>query len=78
MTPRPKSKQPTKDSVVTVRLDPTLRGQMEALRVKDGMPFAEQIRRALEAFLEGKKVRPKPVAAKDAARIGRARIERLL
>jgi uncharacterized protein (DUF4415 family) len=55
---RPKAEKPLKD-VVTVRLDAQLSADMEALRERDGIPFSEQIRRALHMFLESKGIRRK-------------------
>jgi hypothetical protein len=46
MTPR--------DRVVTFRPDPDLFAAMEALRTGIGVPYSEQIRRALRAWLESK------------------------
>ena len=59
MTPRPKSAKPTKARLTTLRIDEETRLQMDALRERDGIPYSEQIRRALEQFLELKGVRPK-------------------
>jgi hypothetical protein len=56
---RPKSTTPIKDSVVTVRFDQELYDDMTALRDRDGMPFSEQIRRALDMFLQAKGIRRK-------------------
>jgi hypothetical protein len=61
MTPRPKSKGPTKDALTTFRLGYDMYQSMLALRERDGMPFSVQIRRALEVFLKQKGVwRAKP------------------
>ena len=44
--------------VTTFRIDDELLAQMEALKERDGIPFSEQIRRALRMFLESKGVAP--------------------
>jgi hypothetical protein len=59
MAARPKSTKPLKENIATFRVDEDTHQQMLALRERDGMPFAVQIRRALERFLEEKGVRPK-------------------
>jgi len=41
-----------KERAVTVRLEADLAGRMDALRVRYGTPFSEQIRRALKTWLE--------------------------
>ena len=46
----------TKARVVTFRPDQEDLEAMEALRVRDGIPFSEQIRRALKAWLTEKGV----------------------
>ena len=46
MTPR--------DKVITFRPDNDTFEAMEGLRERDGVPFSEQIRRALRAWLESK------------------------
>lgn len=43
-----------KDKVLTFRPDEEVYTAMSALREKDGVPFSEQIRRALRAWLESK------------------------
>jgi hypothetical protein len=48
MTPREK--------VLTFRPDADVHDAMQALRERDGVPFSEQIRRALRAWLEMKGV----------------------
>jgi hypothetical protein len=40
-----------KERVVTFRPDEDILEAMEALRERDGMPFSEQVRRALRGFL---------------------------
>lgn len=52
MTPREK--------VLTFRPDADTFDAMEALREREGVPFSEQIRRALRAWLEGKGVMKPP------------------
>ena len=47
------------DKVTTFRLDDDLLKDMEALRERDGIPFSEQIRRALRMWLETKGVSQK-------------------
>ena len=42
------------DRVVTFRPDEDLLAAMEALKGRDGIPYSEQIRRALRAWLEQK------------------------
>jgi len=42
--------------VATFRVDEDLLEGMEQLRARDGMPFSEQIRRALRPWLESKGV----------------------
>jgi Arc/MetJ-type ribon-helix-helix transcriptional regulator len=42
--------------VTTFRVDPDVEKAMEALRERDGIPLSEQIRRALRAWLESKRV----------------------
>lgn len=44
------------DKVITFRPDNDTFDAMEFLRDRDGVPFSEQIRRALRAWLESKKV----------------------
>lgn len=44
------------DRVLTFRPDADTYEAMEALRERDGVPFSEQIRRALRAWLESKDV----------------------
>lgn len=44
----------TKDTVLTFRPDPQVHAAMQALREDEGVPFSEQIRRALRAWLESK------------------------
>lgn len=64
---------PTKDTVVSVRLDVVLHERMAALKARDGIGYAEQIRRALDDFLKGKGFPEK----KKPVNVGRARVERL-
>lgn len=45
-----------KARVVTFRPDDEDLAAMEALKARDGMPYSEQIRRALKAWLESKGV----------------------
>ena len=45
-----------RDKVLTFRPDADIHDAMEALRDRDGVPFSEQIRRALRAWLESKGV----------------------
>jgi hypothetical protein len=45
-----------KERVVTFRPDDDILAAMEALRERDGMPFSEQVRRALRGFLTDKGV----------------------
>ena len=42
--------------VTTFRIDGDLLEGMEALKERDGMPYSEQLRRALRPFLESKGV----------------------
>jgi hypothetical protein len=46
----------TRDKVLTFRPDRDTFDAMMSLRERDGVPFSEQIRRALRAWLEAKKV----------------------
>ena len=48
------------DRVVTFRPDEDLLRGMEALKARDGMPYSEQLRRALRVWLESKGVIEKP------------------
>lgn len=41
-----------KDKILTFRPDDDIYAAMDALRERDGVPFSEQIRRALRAWLE--------------------------
>jgi hypothetical protein len=45
-----------KEKILTFRPDDDVYAAMEALRTQDGVPFSEQIRRALRAWLEEKAV----------------------
>jgi len=60
--------------VVTFRPDEDVYGAMLLLKDRDGIPLSEQIRRALRAWLESKKVlklervRPRRVALERRAR----------
>ncbi len=47
---------PAKGRVVTFRPDNDILEAMEALRVRDGAPYSEQIRRALRPWLKSKGV----------------------
>ena len=49
-----KNAKATKDRVVTFRPDDDLLTAMEELRERDGVPFSQQIRRALRTWLEAK------------------------
>jgi len=49
-----KTKGGTRDRVVTFRPDDDLLVAMERLRERDGVPFSQQIRRALRTWLESK------------------------
>ena len=51
--------KPLKETVVSVRLDAEIADDMMALRERDGMPLSEQIRRALDMFLQSKGIRKK-------------------
>lgn len=63
MTPR--------DRILTFRPDNEIYEGMEELRDRDGIPFSEQIRRALRGFLEVKGVKVKrPTAAPKTRRKG--------
>lgn len=44
------------ERVITFRPEPDLLEGMEALKDRDGIPFSEQVRRALRAWLESKNV----------------------
>ena len=44
------------ERVITFRPDADILVAMEDLKVRDGTPYSEQIRRALRAWLEEKKV----------------------
>lgn len=46
----------SRDKVLTFRPDRDVYNAMEALREREGVPFSEQIRRALRAWLESKDV----------------------
>ncbi len=46
----------SRDKVLTFRPDRDVHEAMEALREREGVPFSEQIRRALRAWLESKDV----------------------
>ena len=54
MTPRPKGNAPIKSFVITVRLEQPLLDAMDALQERDGIPYSEQVRRALLGFLDVK------------------------
>jgi hypothetical protein len=43
-----------KDKILTFRPDDEVYEAMEVLKERDGVPFSQQIRRALRAWLEGK------------------------
>ncbi len=58
--------------VTTFRVDADLLDAMDALRVRDGIPYSEQIRRALRPWLERKGVLPTR-ARRPAASPARAR-----
>jgi len=45
---------PPRDKVITFRPDNDTFDAMASLRERDGVPFSEQIRRALRAWLESK------------------------
>lgn len=58
------------------RYDDELRQALEAIKDRDGVPFHEQVRRAVVAWVEvkGVEVRPTPLAGRQAsaaARLGR-------
>ncbi len=58
---------PAKGKVVNFRPDEDILVAMEALRVRDGAPYSEQIRRALRPWLQSKgvmKAERKRVAAR--------------
>jgi hypothetical protein len=46
----------SRDKVITFRPDNDTYDAMNALRERDGVPFSQQIRRALRAWLEGKQM----------------------
>ena len=52
------------ERVVTFRPDEDLLEGMEALRERDGVPYSQQIRRALRAWLQTKGVLKKKPAKK--------------
>jgi hypothetical protein len=47
------------DRVITFRPDEDILAAMEALKDRDGMPYSEQVRRALRVWLAGKGVMQK-------------------
>jgi hypothetical protein len=49
-----------RERVITFRPDNDTFEAMTSLRERDGIPFSEQIRRALRAWLESKGVMPPP------------------
>lgn len=51
---------PPRDKVVTFRPDADTFAAMDSLRERDGVPFSEQIRRALRAWLESKGAMKQP------------------
>jgi hypothetical protein len=57
-----------KDRVVTFRPDDDLLKGMAALRERDGMPFSEQVRRALRVFLTDKGVMEKTASRRASTR----------
>jgi len=60
-----------KDKILTFRPDDDVYNAMEALKDRDGIPFSEQIRRALRAWLQSKdlvkKTAPRRVGARRKA-----------
>jgi hypothetical protein len=57
-----------RERVSTFRPDKDIMDAMEALKERDGMPFSEQIRRALRAFLIEKDVLQKSERPRAATR----------
>jgi hypothetical protein len=51
---RRKRVKPTKELIVKLRLDPSLHTRMKALRQRDGVPFAEMLRTALDDYLKAR------------------------
>jgi len=51
---------PSERAVTTFRIDDDLRTAMDVLKERDGIPYSEQIRRALRMWLESKGVETKP------------------
>jgi len=46
----------SREKVVTFRIDADIHEAMDSLKDRDGIPYSEQIRRALRAWLESKDV----------------------
>jgi hypothetical protein len=65
------------DVLMSIRGPGQLLFDMLRLKTRDGIPFSEQIRRALDGFLVEKGIRKKPPKDRPVT-VGRARIERLL
>jgi Arc/MetJ-type ribon-helix-helix transcriptional regulator len=57
-----------KDKILTFRPDDEVYAAMEALRERDGVPFSEQIRRALRAWLQEKGLAEKAANRRAATR----------
>jgi Flp pilus assembly protein TadB len=57
-----------RDKVITFRPDTDIFDAMLSLRERDGVPFSEQIRRALRAWLEEKQLMKRATRAKSSER----------
>jgi hypothetical protein len=53
--PRPKARYP-KNTVITFRVSALMSEQLRAIEERDGIPVAEQIRRALRPWIEKERV----------------------
>lgn len=50
-----------KTVTLTARIPPALADALEAIKVRDGIPISEQLRRALAVWIESKAIGPKKV-----------------
>jgi predicted DNA-binding protein len=46
-----RAERPTKDEILTVRMDRELLARLRAVQDRVGIPVAEQVRRAVQAYL---------------------------
>ena len=52
----------------TIRIDDALLEGLQIMKDRDGVPISEQVRRAIQAWLESKGVSPKPERKRAATR----------